>query len=116
MIKISRKHNKCSCDNCKKKKNKYRNIHSFVVADRNFNLCTECMAILSEKISNEFQLEFHDREETEEDIVINSKLRILFNRRVNNEWSEDCEVELQALDFESMRACDKVLYKQILNW
>lgn len=116
MIKISKKYSKCVCDNCKKRKNKYRNIHSFIVDNKHFNLCTECMAILNREIENEFRSEFNEREKTEEDIMVESKLFVLFNRRINDEWNEDCESELQALDFKPMSPCNKVLYKQILDW
>ena len=80
MIKISKKHNKCKCDNCNKSKNGYRNIHSFIVVDKHFNLCTECMLILSKLISNEFQIEFGDQKETENDIEIEELLKRQLDR------------------------------------
>lgn len=116
MIKISKKHNKCKCDNCNKSKNKYRNIHSFVVAGKHFNLCTECMSILSKMISNEFKIEFNDRVETEYDVDIEERLRLLLNRKIKNQWDEECEKELNELDFENMLPSDKILYKQIKEW
>ena len=118
MIKISKKHNKCKCDNCNKSKNGYRNIHSFIVVDKHFNLCTECMSILSKLISNEFQIEFGNQKETENDIEIEGKLRLLFNRKVRNQWTDECEQELNKLelDFEKMSASNKLLYKHIKEW
>ena len=118
MIKISKKHNKCKCDNCHKGKNGYRNIHSFIVVDKHFNLCTECMSILSKLISDEFQIEFGDQKETENDIEIEEKLRLLFNRKVRNQWTDECEQELNKLelDFGKMSASDKLMYKHIKEW
>lgn len=116
MIKISTKKTKCVCDNCGKSKNGYRNIHGFTVGNINFRLCTECMSILSDSIRKEFRIEFGERNETEEDKLINEKLVILLNRKLNNDWNEDCEKELCSLDVNKMRPSDKVLHRQIIEW
>lgn len=116
MIKISKKQKKAVCDECHKPKNKYRDIHSFIVVNHHFNLCTECMTMLYKSIDNEFAGEFNTRNATEEDNRIKSKLRVLFNKQINGEWNSDCEEELKSMDFDSMSPGDKVLYKQIVNW
>ena len=74
------------------------------------------MSILSRLISDEFQIELGGRKETNNDVEIEEKLRLLFNRRVRNQWDEECEKELNELDFENMLPSDKVLYKQIKKW
>lgn len=116
MIKISEKHTNCICDNCKKEKNKFINIHTFNVANNHFNLCTTCMNTLHSVILDELSTEFSIKKKTEEDLEIESRLKVLFNRRINDDWSEDCEAELNSIDFSKLSNCNKVIYKQIKNW
>lgn len=116
-MKITLSHTKKHiCDECGKQSDSYRKIHRFHTAHRNFNLCTECMLTLSVMIQKEFGSEFDIREETEEDIRLHETLRILFNRKINDDWDDNCEKELLALDVNKMLPSDKVLHRQIIEW
>ena len=60
--------------------------------------------------------EFGYNEPTKEDIRLEEKLGILFNKKVNNDWNEDCEEELKQLSSETMSNSNKVIYRSIIDW
>jgi hypothetical protein len=113
---IKKKEKNCVCGQCHKRKNKYRNIYTVTICGYHFQLCTECLLTFSGLIKDQCSREFGHREPNEEDIRLEEKLKILFNKKVNSDWNEDCEEELKNLSFETMSNCNKVMYKSIVNW
>lgn len=110
-----------SCIVCNEKKNEYRKIYSITMGNSNklkINLCTECMSILVSKMTDTFNAEFPNNDKTEYDIelAIESKLRILLNKKISESWNEDCQKELESLDEKRMCNSHRLLYRNICNW
>lgn len=110
-----------SCIVCNEKKNEYRKIYSISIGTSNklkINLCTECMSILVTKMTNAFNMEFPNNDETDYDIKlkIESKLRILLNKKISGTWNEDCQKELDSLNEEKMCNSHRLLYRDVCNW
>ena len=116
MIQISKKIQKCECDNCHKKGDKYRQIHKIRVGNVQFNLCTECAIILDKKLINVVKSDCNVKDVTDDDIKTEAQLRILFTKRINNNWNEDCEKELESLNENKMIGTNKLLYRNICDW
>lgn len=110
-----------SCINCNKKRDEYRKIYSISIGNSNLlkiNLCTECMSMLISKMTDSFHAEFPNNKKTKYDseMQIESKLRILLNKKVSNTWNEDCQNELDSLEQEKMCNSHRLLYRQICDW
>ena len=110
-----------SCIVCNKKRDKYKKIYSINIGDSlqlKFNLCTECMSILVSKMVDAFNMEVPNNERTDYDIEleIESKLRILLNKKISKSWNEDCQRELDSLDEEKMCNSNRLIYRQICDW
>lgn len=110
-----------SCIVCNKKRDKYKKIYSINIGDSlqlKFNLCTECMSILVSKMVDAFNMEVPNNERTDYDIEleIESKLRILLNKKISKSWNEDCQRELDSLEEEKMCNSNRLIYRQICDW
>lgn len=122
MINISLTEEKrASCLNCSKERDKYRKIYSVCIGDTRaikFNLCKECMDILTSKALDAFHDEFDNNNETKYDLEksIEAKLRILLNKKISGGWNDDCQRELESLDQDSMCNSHRLIYRQICDW
>lgn len=115
-MKITKKEGKCECDQCHKKQNGYRSIYMVTLCSNHFRLCTECLFTLSGMIKDCCSRELGYKEPTEEDVRLEEKLAILLNKKVSDQWNENCEEELKGIPFESISNSNKVLYKSIIDW
>lgn len=118
MINVNLDNNKCSCIICNKKENNYRKIYSINIGNLKLNLCTECMCVLISKMTNAFNTEFPNNDKTDYDIElrVESKLRILLNKKISGIWNEDCQKELDSLDEERMCNSHRLIYNNICNF
>ena len=122
MINISIDNSKyISCLNCNKKRDEYRKIYSITIGNLNplkINLCTECMGVLVSKMTDAFNMEFPNNDKTDYDteLEIESKLRILLNKKISGTWNEDCQKELDSLNEEKMCNSHRLLYRDVCNW
>ena len=110
-----------SCLNCNKKQDEYRKIYSIAIGNLNplkINLCAECMGVLVSKMTYAFNMEFPNNDKTDYDIEleIESKLRILLNKKISGTWNEDCQKELDSLNEEKMCNSHRLLYRDVCNW
>ena len=110
-----------SCLNCNKKQDEYRKIYSITIGNLNplkINLCTECMGVLVSKMTYAFNMEFPNNDKTDYDteLEIESKLRILINKKISGTWNEDCQKELDSLNEEKMCNSHRLLYRDVCNW
>lgn len=110
-----------SCLNCNEKQDEYRKIYSITIGNLNplkINLCTECMDVLASKMTYAFNMEFPNNDKTDYDteLEIESKLRILLNKKISGTWNEDCQKELDSLNEEKMCNSHRLLYRDICNW
>ena len=113
MIKVTEKQTKFICDECKKTGNKYRKIYHVLIANKEANLCTECLLVLNNEISKQFHNDIPDRES---DTRIQEKLRLLLNKCVSGDWNEDCQKELDLIDVDTLSNLDRLIYRQIKDW
>lgn len=109
------------CFNCNKKTDEYRKVYSINIGDSNvmrINLCTECMSVLISKMTDAFNMEFPHNDKTDYDteLEIESKLRILLNKKISGIWNDDCQRELDSFDQERMCNSHKLIYRQICDW
>lgn len=110
-----------SCLNCNEKQDEYRKIYSITIGNLNplkINLCTECMGVLVSKMTYAFNMEFPNNDKTDYDteLEIESKLRILLNKKISGTWNEDCQKELDSPNEEKMCNSHRLLYRDVCNW
>jgi hypothetical protein len=63
-------------------------------------------------------MEFPNNDKTDYDteLEIESKLRILLNKKISGTWNEDCQKELDSLNEEKMCNSHRLLYRDVCNW
>lgn len=122
MIDVSLDNNKyVSCINCNEKRDEYRKIYAVSIGNSNtikINLCTECMGVLVSKMTDAFNMEFPHNDKTDYDaeLEIESKLRILLNKKISGTWNDDCQRELDSLNQEEMCNSHRLLYRDVCDW
>lgn len=122
MIDVSLDNNKyVSCINCNEKRDEYRKIYAISIGNSNtikINLCTECMGVLVSKMTDAFNMEFPHNDKTDYDaeLEIESKLRILLNKKISGTWNDDCQRELDSLNQEEMCNSHRLLYRDVCDW